>query len=173
MYTTENQLLEEVDWLFRKMVRKFVKEREKITIEGIMLPGFMILKKITEDGAQRLTDLAEELDLTKGAITGLCDKLEKKGFAIRERLKEDRRTILLDITDEGRDFIQRNNNVGIYVASVLFDGFSSEEIQLQIPIYKCLINNLENSSPTLMNLIQEDANKKVLAEFSFSKETTD
>ncbi|WHY69625.1 hypothetical protein [Neobacillus sp. SuZ13] len=40
------ELLEKADWLFRKMVRKFVKERDKINIEGIMLPGFMILKKI-------------------------------------------------------------------------------------------------------------------------------
>ncbi|WP_425415448.1 hypothetical protein [Peribacillus loiseleuriae] len=35
-----DELLEVADCLFRK----FVKERDKINIEGIMLPGFMILK---------------------------------------------------------------------------------------------------------------------------------
>jgi DNA-binding MarR family transcriptional regulator len=150
------ELLEEADWLFRKMVRKFGKERDKINIEGIMLPGFMILKKNIQDGEQRLTDLAEEFDFTSGAITALCDKLEERGFAVRKRHKEDRRIVWLDITDDGRDFINRNSNIGVATISVLFDGFSLEEIQVQIHVYRRLINNLERFSSTIMAL----ANKK-------------
>lgn len=173
MDTVKMHFLEEADWLLRKMVRRFVKEREKINLEGIMLPGFLILKKLIEDGEQRLTDLAEELDLTSGAITALCDKLEKKGFAVRERNQGDRRIVLLDITDDGREFVNRNNNIGTYVISVLFDGFSPEEIQQQIHLYKRLINNLENSSNTLMTLVEENANKKKAKEFSLSQDKTD
>ncbi|MGR6008534.1 hypothetical protein ACT7CZ_07990 [Bacillus cereus] len=46
MNKTMPTLIEETDWLFLKMVRKFVKERDKIKIEGIMLPGILILNKI-------------------------------------------------------------------------------------------------------------------------------
>ncbi len=173
MDTIKHKMLEEADWLLRKMVRKFVKEREKINIEGIMLPGYLILKKIIDDGQQRLTDLAEELDLTSGAITALCDKLEKKGFAVRERKQKDRRIVWLDITDEGRDFVNRNNNIEIHVISVLFDGFSPAEIQLQIHLYKHLINNLENSSNTLMALIEENSDLKAAKDFSLSQDKTD
>lgn len=173
MDAVKMHFLEEADWLLRKMVRRFVKEREKINLEGIMLPGFLILKKLIEDGEQRLTDLAEELDLTSGAITALCDKLEKKGFAVRERNQGDRRIVLLDITEDGREFVNRNNNIGTYVISVLFDGFSPEEIQQQIHLYKRLIINLENSSNTLMTLVEENANKKKAKEFSLSQDKTD
>jgi len=58
------QQLEETDWLFRKVVRRFVKERDRVTVEGISLPGMLILHKIIREGEQRLGDLAEELDFT-------------------------------------------------------------------------------------------------------------
>lgn len=159
MEGNQEHILEEADWLFRKMVRKLVKEREKVNIEGIMLPGFLILKKIFEDGKQRLCELAEELDLTPGAITGLCDKLEKKGLAVRERLEEDRRTVFLNITKEGIAFLEHNHPIHTYVSSVLFEGFSLEEIEQQIPIFKRFIHNLENSSTKLIELTQQHSNK--------------
>ena len=156
MNKTMPKLIEETDWLFRKMIRKFVKERDKIKIEGIMLPGFLILNKIIQDGEQRLTDLAEELDLTSGAITALCDKLEEKGFAVRKRHQEDRRMILLDITEDGLKFIKRNNNIRTNFMSVLFDGFSTEELQVQIEVIKRLAHNLEHLSNTTMKLSNEN-----------------
>lgn len=64
------EALERTDWLFRKMVRRFVKERDRISVEGISLPGMLILHKIIREGEQRLGDLAEQLDFTSGAITG-------------------------------------------------------------------------------------------------------
>ncbi|MGE7859570.1 MarR family winged helix-turn-helix transcriptional regulator [Bacillus mobilis] len=156
MNKTMPTLIEETDWLFRKMVRKFVKERDKIKIEGIMLPGFLILNKIIQDGEQRLTDLAEELDLTSGAITALCDKLEEKGLAVRKRYQEDRRIILLDITEDGLKFIKRNHNMRTSFMSVLFDGFSPEELQLQIEVFKRLAYNLEHLSHTIMKQSNEN-----------------
>ncbi|MGD6891924.1 MarR family winged helix-turn-helix transcriptional regulator [Bacillus mobilis] len=149
-------LIEETDWLFRKMVRKFVKERDKIKIEGIMLPGFLILNKIIQDGEQRLTDLAEELDLTSGAITALCDKLEERGFAVRKRHQEDRRIILLDITEDGLKFIKKNHNIRTSFMSVLFDGFSTDELHVQIEVFKHLSYNLEHLSHTIMKLSNEN-----------------
>ncbi|WP_425415447.1 MarR family winged helix-turn-helix transcriptional regulator [Peribacillus loiseleuriae] len=70
--------------------------------------------------------MAEEFDFTSGSITALCDKLEERGFAVRKRHKEDRRIVWLDITDDGRDFINRNSNIWVTTISVLFDGFSKE-----------------------------------------------
>ncbi|EFU40348.1 transcriptional regulator, MarR family protein [Paenibacillus vortex V453] len=61
-------LLEEADWHFRRMVRRFVKERDKISVGGISLPGLLILNTIhRDDGEQRLGELAEQLDFTSGA----------------------------------------------------------------------------------------------------------
>ncbi len=150
------QKLEEADWLFRKMVRRFVKERDKILIEGITLPALLILHKIIRDGKQQLGDLAEELDFTSGAVTALCDKLEEKGFAFRCK-GEDRRTVWLDITDQGREMFQRNRNIGKRCVNVLFEGFSEDELSDQIGGYRRIIGNLERFSAEILQLARENA----------------
>ena len=95
-------LLEEADWHFRKVVRRFVKERDKISVEGISLPGLLILNTIFRNGAEAWR-AGGTTRLHIRAVTAICDKLETSGFAIRRRSKTDRRAIALDITEAGRD----------------------------------------------------------------------
>jgi DNA-binding MarR family transcriptional regulator len=156
------EMLEEADYLFRKMVRRFVKERDKIIIEGITLPALLILRKISREGGQRLGDLAEQLDFTSGAITALCDKLEEKGFAIRCK-GEDRRTVLLAITDEGRAMCLRHQNIGSRCITVLFAGFSEAELSAQIKGYQQIFGNLESFSSAILELARENAEQANLA----------
>lgn len=153
----EGTRLEEIDWLFRRMVRKFVKERDKVSVEGIALPGLLILTKIVRDGEQKLGDLAEQLDLTSGAITALCDKLEEKGFATRRRAEEDRRTVFLDITDQGRELLVRNRNISQRAITHLFGEFTESELEAQIGFYKRISDHLEKFSETILALAKENA----------------
>ncbi|MBR0755319.1 MarR family transcriptional regulator [Bradyrhizobium jicamae] len=44
------------------------------------------------------TELMEQTGLTSGAITGVIDRLERKGYVVRKRDKIDRRKILLNAT---------------------------------------------------------------------------
>lgn len=147
----DKQKLEEADRLFRKMVRKFVKERDRVLIEGITLPALLVLHRIARDGEQRLGDLATQLDFTSGAITALCDKLEEKGFALRRR-GADRRAVLLDITEQGREMVRRNRNIDGRCISVLFEGFSEDELAAQIKTYQKIFDNLKHYSEDIIRL---------------------
>ncbi len=148
--------LEEADWLFRKMVRRFVKERDRVKVGGIALPGMLILNKIIREGEQRLGDLAEQLDFTSGAITALSDKLEKGGYTVRRRKEDDRRTVLLDITAKGRELVQQSSNVGARCITLLFEGFTEEELAQQSRFYERIIGNLEGFSDTLLELARHN-----------------
>ncbi|UPK46011.1 MULTISPECIES: MarR family winged helix-turn-helix transcriptional regulator [Paenibacillus] len=154
------EALEKADWLFRKMVRRFVKERDRISVEGVSLPGMLILHKIIREGEQRLGDLAEQLDFTSGAITALTDKLEKKGLTIRRRKEDDRRTVLLDITASGREMFARNSNIGARCITLLFEGFTTEELEQQSQFYERVIANLEGFSDTLLELAENNGRQK-------------
>ncbi|MBR0755266.1 MarR family transcriptional regulator [Bradyrhizobium jicamae] len=48
------------------------------------------------------SDLMEQTGLTSGAITGVIDRLERKGYVVRERDNIDRRKILLNATKRVR-----------------------------------------------------------------------
>lgn len=150
------ETLEKTDWLFRKMVRRFVKERDRVTVEGVSLPGMLILHKIIREGEQRLGDLAEQLDFTSGAITALTDKLEKQGYTIRRRNEDDRRTVLLNITAKGREMYARNSNIGARCITLLFEGFTAAELEQQSRFYQRIIANLEGFSDMLMELAERN-----------------
>ncbi|MCE3198347.1 MarR family winged helix-turn-helix transcriptional regulator [Paenibacillus sonchi] len=154
--------LQEADYLFRKMVRRFVKERDRVSVEGIALPGMLILQKIIRDGEQRLGDLAEQLDFTSGAITALSDKLEAGGYTVRRRKEDDRRTVLMGITEKGREMVQRNSSIGERCITLLFEGFTEEELEQQSRFYERIIRNLEGFSETLLKLAQQNAETPLL-----------
>ncbi|GLX66123.1 MarR family transcriptional regulator [Paenibacillus glycanilyticus] len=147
--------MEENDWLFRRMVRRFVKERDKISVEDIALPGLLILRSIQLGGMQKLGELAEQLDLTSGAITALCDKLEAKGFAQRRRLEGDRRNVWLDITEEGRQLLNRYPELGKRGVGLIFGNFNEEDLAAQKEMFQRIYANLEGFSERYMAMVQE------------------
>ncbi|MBA9085869.1 DNA-binding MarR family transcriptional regulator [Fontibacillus solani] len=138
------------------MVRRFVKERDKVDVEGVSLPALMVLNKLIRDGSQRLGDLGEELDFTSGAVTGLCDKLESKGLAKRVRMEHDRRAIWLDITEQGRCLMDRHRNVGTRSITTLFEGMTSEQLKEFIQFSTQIVNNLDQYAATLNRLAQDN-----------------
>jgi len=55
-----------------------------------------------------LSDISNEIEVTKSTITGLTDGLEKIGYVKRYTLKgEDRRKVFIKITDSGKEFIKQ------------------------------------------------------------------
>lgn len=150
-------LLEEADWHFRKLVRGFVKERDKISVEGVPLPGILILNSILRDGEQRLGDLAEQLDFTSGAVTAVCDKLESLGYAIRKRSESDRRSVTLDITEEGREMLLRNREVGTYMIHRIFGAFSQDELKEQISYFARLNAQVKGFAEAVLHQSQASA----------------
>ncbi|MBV6717308.1 MarR family winged helix-turn-helix transcriptional regulator [Paenibacillus chitinolyticus] len=157
MHEKEWALYEEADWLFRRLVRKFVKERDKISVKGITLPGMLILNSINREGEQRMGELAEQLDFTSGAVTALCDKLEAGGFAVRIRSESDRRSVALDITDKGRELLRRNSGLSGHMIDILFGGFSPEELEHQIVFSRRLLERLEGFAEAVAAYPGEDA----------------
>jgi len=56
-----------------------------------------------EDGTATAGALAKAADLNPGTVTALLDSLEERGIATRRRAEEDRRCVVVSLTDEGRE----------------------------------------------------------------------
>lgn len=69
---------------------------------GLTLSQFEMLTVLSEEGAVPLNRLSERLCCACSNVTGLVDRLERDGLVKRERSQEDRRVILLDLTEKGR-----------------------------------------------------------------------
>jgi len=52
-------------------------------------------------------DIGEQLSVTRGTVTGLLDSLERQRLVRRTPHPKDRRMLLIELTDEGRDILDR------------------------------------------------------------------
>ena len=74
---------------------------------GLNVGEFKCLLKLHSKEAEEVSagDLADILDLSTGAMTNRLDGLEEAGYLTRRRGTEDRRSVLVAITPEGREVL--------------------------------------------------------------------
>ncbi|MFC3768422.1 MarR family winged helix-turn-helix transcriptional regulator [Paenibacillus sp. GCM10012303] len=62
-----------------------------------------LLMDLKLTGSMRITDISERFFITAGAATSMCDKLEDQGLVCRTRTKEDRRVVMVALTEAGEE----------------------------------------------------------------------
>jgi MarR family transcriptional regulator, organic hydroperoxide resistance regulator len=84
------------------------------TLEGLALrpqdlthAGFVLLFTLWVTGPRETRELAAVLRVTKGAVVGAVNTLERRGLARRVRSDVDRRLVTYELTDEGASLIAR------------------------------------------------------------------
>ncbi len=70
---------------------------------GITPSQFDMLTVLSEQGMIPLNKLSESLCCACSNVTGIVDRLERDGLVRRERSQEDRRVILLGLTQKGQE----------------------------------------------------------------------
>lgn len=77
-------------------------DRHFFTEYGLSSRMFWALQSLDEVQGLAMVDLSRILFTDKSNVTGIVDKLEKRGFATRTPASHDRRVILIRLTPEGR-----------------------------------------------------------------------
>ena len=80
---------------------------QSVSDAGLCLTDFMILEALLHKGPLTITEIQGKILLASGSMTVAVDRLEKKGTIVRLFVKEDRRARLLELTDAGRELIER------------------------------------------------------------------
>lgn len=79
---------------------KFIQDNYNITV-----PQLVCLREISDNEPISLGKLTRSLHLNNSTVTGIIDRLEKRGLVRRVRQSRDRRQIHVEVTGEGRRFI--------------------------------------------------------------------
>jgi DNA-binding MarR family transcriptional regulator len=82
---------------------------ERLAQEGISYGRFMLLAVLDRrpDQPMAATELAEDAGVTKQTVTALLDGLEKNGYVIRRPHPQDRRSMLVELHETGRQFLHQ------------------------------------------------------------------
>jgi DNA-binding MarR family transcriptional regulator len=126
--------------LFVKLVRRYVGEFRNQLDKEVTGPQLALLEVLRNEGAQKMTDLAEKLCVTVGAVTLLGDRLIKSGLVERERLQSDRRVVLLSITQGGLDLVEQFWQVRNQVLQKYLGRLTDDEVQQLCVLYKKMLN---------------------------------
>ena len=77
---------------------------------GITGPQLWALKTLSTNGSLPLGQLSKLMYLHPSTITGVVDRLEKKGYVARDRVHKDRRVVMVQLTPEGKKIVSKAPN---------------------------------------------------------------
>lgn len=89
---------------------------------GQNISRFDVLSQLVRENGEGLTvgELASRLIASKGNITGLIDRMQKDGLILKTAKKEDRRSYIITITEQGKQlFTEMANNNALWVENAL------------------------------------------------------
>jgi DNA-binding MarR family transcriptional regulator len=107
-------------------------------IAGLGPSHHMVLMRLREGGGEghfmphgpaRVTELAQFLHLTPAAITQIVTELESRGLVARERSEQDRRAVVVRLTEDGQQSIRGLRERRRAVAEQMLSGVSPEDRQ--------------------------------------------
>lgn len=110
----------------------------KIFNEDLGVSHVLALGYLHVHGKSRPSHIAKALGLSPPTVTHLTEKLVKRNLAVRLLDESDRRIILIDITEEGIDTLQRANEQGQNLRKEMFLKLTPEERDQMLHIFQKL-----------------------------------
>ena len=108
---------------------------------GLTYPQYLVLLVLWEDDGIRLSDIAAKLLLQSNTLTPLLKRMEEMNLVERIRSSEDERSIIISLTEKGKDLRIEAEQVPHQIGENL-KITTGEAKQLYGLLYK-LISNLE------------------------------
>jgi DNA-binding MarR family transcriptional regulator len=82
---------------------------ERLVRLGISMAQLNIMYTLQRNGVMTMSRLADVLGVSLSSATGLVDRIEERGFIERSRVPEDRRVVLIAVTEAGTRMIQESD----------------------------------------------------------------
>ncbi|TKI65188.1 MarR family transcriptional regulator [Lysinibacillus mangiferihumi] len=107
---SKNNPMHEVEIIMREMLEIQQKSLMFVNLlsegETLSQNQLILLLQLKINGGMKATEIADFFSVTPGAVTSMCDKLEKLNFVQRVRESEDRRVVNMKLTTEGERKVQ-------------------------------------------------------------------
>ena len=111
-------------------VARRLREIQRLTVSEVNLtpPQYQILRFLWEQDSQPFKDLADSNGCTRPTMTGIVDTLEKNGLVTRQPNPDDRRSLLVTLSDKGKALEGHTPDLDLIYAKCCV-GLNAEEFQ--------------------------------------------
>lgn len=127
-------LIQLISDLIEKRCDRFLNARY-----GLTSPQFQLLKAAVQDNNVTLGGLSEQLNCSRGNVTGIVDRLERDQWLKRERSTDDRRVITVRLTEKGEQVAKIERDLAQELASLseIWDGRQREKLtDMLVSLYR-------------------------------------
>jgi MarR family transcriptional regulator for hemolysin len=130
----------------RLMKRRF---EEEARVHGITLPQWRVLAQIALNEGITQVALAAATDTDPMTVSGVLDRLEKRGLIERYADPTDSRAKFARITAEGERIFTTARKVGLAMYEAALEGVTPEERQIAISALSRMRENLSGQAADL------------------------
>ncbi|HVC36933.1 MAG TPA: MarR family transcriptional regulator [Gammaproteobacteria bacterium] len=103
MSMSPDRVAEDIFLALRRIMRSMdIASRQLINKYGLTTPQLICLQHLLEQGAMTTGMLAQSVSLSPATISGILDRMERRGLVTRERRPEDKRWVLVAVTHAGQ-----------------------------------------------------------------------
>ena len=124
----------------RKYVGKCFGKMKELEIHPSQIPILALLGKNKEYSQK---EIAQVLGVKPPTVTVSIQRLEKMGMVCRKQDEHDRRITRIQLTDKGRDVIQKGLTTMHETEKYLFNNFTDTELCLMRRFFNQLLENID------------------------------
>lgn len=132
-------LISKIHQLANRIFTKFLSEYD---IDINSAQGRILFPLWRKDGIS-IAELSKKTALGKSTLTSMLDRLEESGHIERKHSKEDRRKILIFLTEKNKELSKRYLEVSQKMTEIFYQDFLSEEIDQFEEYLERLLSNLQ------------------------------
>ncbi|MFX0030229.1 MAG: MarR family winged helix-turn-helix transcriptional regulator [Candidatus Hermodarchaeota archaeon] len=135
----------EIFQLINLLNKKYEKlQRRVIKSENLTPPQYSILMELWKSDGKQFKELASACCCSPSTITGIVDTMEKNDLVFRENNPDDRRSLLVKLTEKGKDIKSSTPPIKIILTNCC-EGFTVEEAEKLAFLLKKLSDSFEFS----------------------------
>ena len=108
------------------------------SFKEISINDMHIIDAIAIQEARNMSAVAKTMSVTVGTLTTAINNLVKKGYVSRIRSAEDKRVVLLSLTEKGVAAYQKHAVFHKQMVQTVMDGFEGEEMEVLLRAFKKL-----------------------------------
>lgn len=119
---------DKVSEIMPAIMREFIKQQSGMFYKTRMtVPQSIVLEILHRNGETRMTDLANFMNVTTAAMTGIVSRIVRDGYCLRISDPEDRRTIKIRLTPKGERIVKTISEDRKKVTMKIFGMISQKE----------------------------------------------
>ncbi len=127
---------ETVNDVLVKLFNEIMEMEQKSLITGkftnISNNDMHIIEAIGKEDSKNMSTVAKALRVTVGTLTIAINNLVKKGYVNRIRSEEDRRVVLISLTELGREAFEHHTKFHQEMVDAVLEGLGEEETKVLV-----------------------------------------